>query len=154
MKVNSDGLTRMLEAYGLRMRKTSSKSAKIRGLMALPEVKDFCSEQELEELEASLTEHDKKRRRKSSQENEDGEEEDEQEVQEHVEIIAKNKLIISEILSGRIRAREPHLCQAADDGWLMQDPAVALARQMLAEIEVDDEDREMNENMFRIRLTI
>ena len=80
LKVTADGLSKLLDAYAVRMRRNSSKSAKIRGLMATDEIREFCTDEELAALDKALDEHDKKRRKMKVPDNVDGEEEDAQEA--------------------------------------------------------------------------
>ena len=80
LKVNSDVLTKLLDNCGVRIRRNSTKSAKIRGLMRLPEVTAFCRPEELEDLEKALEEHDKRRRKKRGGDNDDGDEDEEGEA--------------------------------------------------------------------------
>lgn len=78
LKASADGLSKLLDAYSVRVRRNATKTADIRGLMQLQEVRTFCSAEQLQNLEQLLDEQDKKRRKTAAAENEEAAEKDDE----------------------------------------------------------------------------
>ena len=75
--VSSENLSKMLLIYGSRLRKTASKSLKIKTILKLDEVKNLISESDVQDIEKMCEEMDAKRRSRSAAA-EDEDEDDEQ----------------------------------------------------------------------------
>ncbi|CAE7691295.1 unnamed protein product, partial [Symbiodinium necroappetens] len=86
VKVTVESLSELLAAYKVPLRKNASKSAKVRALMQVPEVKKACSPETLQRVENMLQEMDQRRNKKSMAEAEKEQEDeaapDEQELLE------------------------------------------------------------------------
>ena len=78
MNISSHALSMFLSKYGLNVRKNATKATKIRALLTAAPVKQFCSQELLDALEAQLLASEEKRNKKSScnAAEEDDEEED------------------------------------------------------------------------------
>ena len=72
MNVLSSTLTELLGALGIRMARLTTKAAKIRRLMTLPEVTEKCHQSEIDMVEALLLEQEQKRNKKDA-DNDDAE---------------------------------------------------------------------------------
>ena len=68
LKITSDGLSKILSAYGGRLRKNASKTQKIRSISELSVVKDAVPKEKLDELLKLCDELDEARRKKSARE--------------------------------------------------------------------------------------
>ena len=65
IKLTIENLQHLLDAYGVSVRKTSTKSFRIRQLMKLDLVQEACGDILLQELEEKLTKLDKRRNNKN-----------------------------------------------------------------------------------------
>ena len=78
MNVSSHALSMFLSAYGLNVCKNATKATKIRSLLTLESVKQFCKQEELDCLEAKLLASEERRNKKSSSNHADDDDEDEE----------------------------------------------------------------------------
>ena len=66
VKVSVEGLQHMLDHYKIQLRKTTTKSTKIRELMKLKQIQACTTADERNKVEALLVEMDAKRKRKAN----------------------------------------------------------------------------------------
>ena len=66
VKVSVDSLQKMLEIYRCQLRKSTSKSAKIRALLKLPDVVSCTTDQEREKVDKLLTDMDARRNKRQN----------------------------------------------------------------------------------------
>lgn len=91
--VSSENLSKMLQIYGSRLRKTASKSLKIKTILKLDEVKNLVSERDVQDIEKMCEEMDAKRRGRSAA----AEDEDEDDEQHE----ALRMILVSAVSKGR-----------------------------------------------------
>ena len=73
LKVTSDGLSKILTAYGSRLRKNASKTQKTKSICQLPIVTELVPKEKIDELLKTCEDMDAARRKRSSQRADDEE---------------------------------------------------------------------------------
>ena len=82
LNVSGEALEKFLKYNNLNVRKNSTKSAKIRALMKLPQIVQECQQSTLDRLEALLVAAEERRSKKNTTSQKDEDQEDEMEKDE------------------------------------------------------------------------